>query len=86
MEINLALSELSHDKARSITDYRKFSEETSSNELPLSVLIGGGVSDLTAAREADVLFARRGFRLESYCMEHNPTYRFRHLRRHAQKT
>lgn len=34
------------------------------------VFIGDGVSDLPAAREADVLFARRGLRLEEYCIEH----------------
>lgn len=63
-------SELGHDKARSITDFRRLFEETSSEELPLIVFIGDGVSDLPAAREADVLFARRGLRLERYCMEH----------------
>lgn len=33
------------------------------------VFVGDGVSDLAAAREADVLFARRGLRLEEYCQE-----------------
>lgn len=32
------------------------------------------MSDLAAAREADVLFARRGLRLEEYCLEHGITY------------
>lgn len=40
------------------------------DEMPLIVFIGDGVSDLAAAREADVLFARRGLRLEQYCQEH----------------
>lgn len=35
------------------------------------IFIGDGVSDLPAARECDVLFARRGLRLEEYCIEHN---------------
>ena len=37
--------------------------------MPLVVFVGDGVSDLAAAREADVLFARRGLRLEEYCRE-----------------
>jgi hypothetical protein len=37
--------------------------------VPLVVFIGDGVSDLAAAREADVLFARRGLRLEEFCIE-----------------
>jgi len=39
--------------------------------VPLVVFIGDGVSDLAAAREADVLFARKGLRLEEYCIENN---------------
>lgn len=39
--------------------------------IPLIVFIGDGVSDLPAAREADVLFARRGLRLEEYCQEND---------------
>lgn len=42
--------------------------------IPLIVFIGDGVSDLPAAREADVLFARRGLRLEEYCIENNIAY------------
>ena len=42
--------------------------------MPLIVFIGDGVSDLAAAREADVLFARRGLRLEEYCLEHKIAY------------
>jgi hypothetical protein len=42
--------------------------------MPLIVFIGDGVSDLAAAREADVLFARRGLRLEEYCQEHKIAY------------
>ncbi len=32
------------------------------------------MSDLPAAREADVLFARRGLRLEEYCQENKIAY------------
>lgn len=42
--------------------------------MPLIVFIGDGVSDLAAAREADVLFARRGLRLEEYCRDHGIDY------------
>jgi hypothetical protein len=42
--------------------------------IPLIVFIGDGVSDLPAAREADVLFARRGLRLEEYCQENDILY------------
>lgn len=42
--------------------------------VPLIVFIGDGVSDLPAAREADVLFARRGLHLEEYCQEHDIPY------------
>ncbi|KAF9193026.1 hypothetical protein BGZ51_004259 [Haplosporangium sp. Z 767] len=34
------------------------------------VFCGDGISDLSAAREADVLFARRGRDLEKYCRTH----------------
>jgi 2,3-diketo-5-methylthio-1-phosphopentane phosphatase len=64
-------TELGHDKALSITEYRDSAKlESEDGTIPLIVLIGDGVSDLPAAREADVLFARRGLRLEEYCVEH----------------
>ncbi|KAF9287359.1 hypothetical protein BGZ74_001089 [Mortierella antarctica] len=34
------------------------------------VFCGDGISDLSAAREADILFARRGRNLETYCRTH----------------
>ena len=52
----------------------KAQEECEPDEIPLIVFIGDGVSDLPAAREADVLFARRGLRLEEYCIEHGIPY------------
>lgn len=52
----------------------KAQEECEPDEIPLIVFIGDGVSDLAAAREADVLFARRGLRLEEYCLEHGIPY------------
>ncbi|KAA8565117.1 hypothetical protein EYC84_010866 [Monilinia fructicola] len=57
-------TELGHDKALSITEARDVAQlECDDGTIPLIVFIGDGVSDLPAARQADVLFARRGLRL-----------------------
>jgi 2,3-diketo-5-methylthio-1-phosphopentane phosphatase len=65
-------NELGHDKALSVQEARKEAElKCEDDTIPLIVFIGDGVSDLPAAREADVLFARRGLRLEEYCIEHS---------------
>ncbi|TQS36794.1 hypothetical protein Golomagni_02748 [Golovinomyces magnicellulatus] len=66
---------LGHDKALSIQEARKNAKlECEDEMIPLLIFIGDGVSDLPAAREADVLFARRNLRLEEYCIEHNIPY------------
>jgi 2,3-diketo-5-methylthio-1-phosphopentane phosphatase len=68
-------NELGHDKAISMTKARAEAELACENgTIPLIVFIGDGVSDLPAAREADVLFARRGLRLEEYCIENKTPY------------
>jgi len=68
-------TELGHDKALSITEARAQANlEADDGTIPLIVFIGDGVSDLPAAREADVLFARRGLRLEEYCIENKIPY------------
>ncbi|KAH7351254.1 2,3-diketo-5-methylthio-1-phosphopentane phosphatase-like protein [Rhexocercosporidium sp. MPI-PUGE-AT-0058] len=68
-------TELGHDKALSITEARQQANlEADDGTIPLIVFIGDGVSDLPAAREADVLFARRGLRLEEYCIENKIAY------------
>lgn len=68
-------NELGHDKAISMTEARKQAQmECEDGTIPLIVFIGDGVSDLPAAREADVLFARRGLRLEEYCIENKIPY------------
>jgi 2-hydroxy-3-keto-5-methylthiopentenyl-1-phosphate phosphatase len=68
-------TELGHDKALSITEARaEAALECDDGTIPLIVFIGDGVSDLPAAREADVLFARRGLRLEEYCIENKIPY------------
>ena len=68
-------TESGHDKGESVNQARtKAQAECEPDEIPLIVFIGDGVSDLPAAREADVLFARRGLRLEEYCLEHDIPY------------
>ncbi|PYH44634.1 putative 2,3-diketo-5-methylthio-1-phosphopentane phosphatase [Aspergillus saccharolyticus JOP 1030-1] len=68
-------NELGHDKALSVKEGRALAAESAlDGEIPLIIFIGDGVSDLPAAREADVLFARRGLRLEEYCIENKIPY------------
>ncbi|KAF2112931.1 2,3-diketo-5-methylthio-1-phosphopentane phosphatase [Lophiotrema nucula] len=68
-------TELGHDKAKSINDFKDSARlESEDGTIPMIVFIGDGVSDLPAAREADVLFARRGLRLEEYCIENKLPY------------
>ena len=68
-------TELGHDKALSVQEARADAELTCDDgTIPLIVFIGDGVSDLAAAREADVLFARKGLRLEEYCVENKIQY------------
>ncbi|KAF2705890.1 HAD-like protein [Pleomassaria siparia CBS 279.74] len=68
-------TELGHDKAKSINDFKDSARlESEDGSIPIIIFIGDGVSDLPAAREADVLFARRGLRLEEYCVEHKLPY------------
>jgi 2,3-diketo-5-methylthio-1-phosphopentane phosphatase len=68
-------TELGHDKALSINEARDQAKLTAEDgTIPLIVFIGDGVSDLPAAREADVLFARSGLRLEEYCVENKIAY------------
>lgn len=68
-------NELGHDKAQSMQEARAEAEMACEDgTIPLIVFIGDGVSDLPAARQADVLFARRGLRLEEYCIENGIAY------------
>lgn len=62
--------DLGHDKALSIQDYKA----SVRGEQPLIVFIGDGVSDLAAAGQADILFARKGLKLEQYCVKHSIPY------------
>jgi 2,3-diketo-5-methylthio-1-phosphopentane phosphatase len=53
-----------HDKSRTIRPYAELSKE----ERPTLFYAGDGVSDLSAARETDLLFAKKGMDLVSYCV------------------
>lgn len=63
-------SELGHDKAQSIIEYKRSVD----GEIPLIVFIGDGISDLAAASQADILFARQGYALEKYCIKNKIPY------------
>lgn len=66
---------LGHDKAASIDEYRTIaSSESEDGSCPLIVFVGDGVSDLAAAGQAEVLFARAGLKLEEHCKEKKIPY------------
>lgn len=52
-----------HDKSRAIRPYAQLPE----SERPVLFYCGDGVSDLSAARETDLLFAKEGRDLIAYC-------------------
>lgn len=68
-------TDLGHDKSLSINEYKDQAKiESEDGTIPMIIFIGDGVSDLPAARESDVLFARRGLALEEYCIKNNIKY------------
>jgi 2,3-diketo-5-methylthio-1-phosphopentane phosphatase len=68
-------NDLGHDKALSINEFKeRAAMESDNGTIPMIIFIGDGVSDLPAARESDVLFARRGLKLEQYCIENQIDY------------
>ncbi|KAJ3337498.1 hypothetical protein HDU93_000991 [Gonapodya sp. JEL0774] len=63
-----------HDKSRAM----KSAKEANASSYPhpptpppVYVFIGDGVSDVSAAKEADMLFAKKGKDLEKYCVTHS---------------
>ncbi|KAJ3206078.1 ribosome biosynthesis protein nip7 [Entophlyctis luteolus] len=58
-----------HDKGSHIRKLRETyrANGLAENERPKIIFIGDGVSDLSAARDADVVFAKRGKDLATYC-------------------
>lgn len=63
----LTVSDHGHDKGRTM---QKIQQEYSATHgaKPFTVFCGDGVSDLSAARKADLLFVRWGRALEPYCL------------------
>lgn len=53
-------SDFGHDKSLTIRPYREHFEERPNDPRPIMLYAGDGVSDLSAARETDLLFAKRG--------------------------
>lgn len=54
-----------HDKSRTIRPYANLPKE----QRPWMFYAGDGVSDLSAARETDLLFAKKGMDLVTYCVK-----------------
>lgn len=64
-------TEYGHDKAKSLRPYAE------KKERPMLLYAGDGVSDISAAKETDLLFAKKGCDLIEYCKKHNiPFYEF----------
>ena len=53
-------SDFGHDKSLTIRPYREHFEERPNDPRPILLYAGDGVSDLSAARETDLLFAKKG--------------------------
>ncbi|SMR52736.1 unnamed protein product [Zymoseptoria tritici ST99CH_1A5] len=66
---------LGHDKALSIEEYKQTAKlESEDGTIPMIVFIGDGISDLAAAGQSDLLFARRGLALEEHCIKNKIEY------------
>ena len=65
-----------HDKSRTIARYKEQfeSELPEGSERPVYFYCGDGVSDLSAAKECDLLFAREGKDLITFCKSENVPY------------
>ena len=59
-----------HDKSRTINIYKK-EYESKQNDKPIYFYCGDGISDLSAAKECDLLFAKRGKDLVTFCKREN---------------
>lgn len=62
-----------HDKSKSIREYLAIKGYTAANR-PQLFYCGDGVSDLSAAKETDLLFAKRGRDLITYCKREGIPY------------
>ncbi|CCH42700.1 hypothetical protein BN7_2244 [Wickerhamomyces ciferrii] len=61
-----------HDKSRAIRPYRESRKDVKTQTL---FYCGDGVSDLSAAKETDLLFAKRGKDLVTYCRRQGVVFR-----------
>ena len=66
-------SDFGHDKSLTIRPYANLPD----NERPTLFYAGDGVSDLSAAKETDLLFAKKGHDLIQFCVKRKKT-RLRH--------
>ena len=64
-------SDFGHDKSLAIRPYQKHIAKLPESERPTLLYAGDGVSDLSAARETDLLFAKKGRDLVTYCEREN---------------
>eukprot|EP00842_Homolaphlyctis_polyrhiza_P001572 jgi/Hompol1/2415/HPOL_006019-RA len=60
-----------HDKGQALRDAKA---QYGNTNRPLIVFIGDGVSDISAATEADLVFAKRGKDLETWCIRQKIPY------------
>ncbi|RMZ75924.1 hypothetical protein DV738_g5212, partial [Chaetothyriales sp. CBS 135597] len=60
-------SDFGHDKSRAIRPYAEHIAKLPLDQRPTLLYAGDGVSDLSAARETDLLFAKEGRDLVEYC-------------------
>jgi len=67
-------SDFGHDKSLAIRPYAKHFEEYPNEPRPTMLYAGDGVSDLSAARETDLLFAKKGYDLVTYCQREGVPY------------
>src|SRR5579871_3174313 len=66
-------TDFGHDKSRAIKPYAALPAD----HRPILVYCGDGVSDISAARETDLLFAKKGRDLIKHCLQQNvPFYPF----------
>lgn len=62
-------SDFGHDKSLAIRPYVKYLAERPNEPKPTLLYAGDGVSDLSAARETDLLFAKKGRGESTLCMQ-----------------
>ncbi|ORX98103.1 phosphoric monoester hydrolase [Basidiobolus meristosporus CBS 931.73] len=62
-------SDFGHDKSLTMRQIKATLEVK-----PILVFLGDGLSDISAAREADILFAKKGCDLEDWCIKENVSY------------